>query len=350
MKHRAAPRFCVWEITLRCNAACIHCGSSAGSPRPAELDSREALELCDDMAVLGVERVTLSGGEPLLRADWPDIAGRLRQWGILVDMISNGIALDAAAARFIASLGLRGVSLSIDGPEEVHDRLRGKAGAFRAALEAVGRLRSEGVPVGAVTQINRLNVDRLEELERLLAEAGVKGWQLQLTMPAGRCREHEDLPLGPAAVPAVIRFTLDAGERRRIPIIYAADNIGWMGSWEPVIRSTTQPPKNFYCGCQAGLSVVGIASNGDVRGCLSLPEAFNEGSVRRRKLQDIWNDGDAFGYNRKFREEDLSGWCASCALRRVCRGGCKCLAYTTTGGLSQNTYCARMIEGARSKT
>ena len=81
MKHRAAPRFCVWEITLRCNAACIHCGSSAGSPRPAELDSREALELCDDMAVLGVERVTLSGGEPLLRADWPDIAGRLRQWG-----------------------------------------------------------------------------------------------------------------------------------------------------------------------------------------------------------------------------------------------------------------------------
>ncbi|MBI5500336.1 MAG: radical SAM protein [Deltaproteobacteria bacterium] len=341
--HRPPPRFCVWELTLACDARCIHCGSSAGAPRPAELDSSEALELCDALADLGVPHVTLSGGEPLLRPDWEQLAARLVARGVAVEMISNGLALDAAAARRVARSGIRSVTLSVDGPEEVHDGLRGVRGAFARAVAAAGHLRREGLPVGASTQINVRNVGRLEELESALHGAGFQGWQLQLTMPHGRCAEHADLVVPPAAVGRIVDFVLAARTRRLLPV-YAADNIGWMLRCEPLLRSPKDPPESFYPGCQAGLDVIGLTSDGTVRGCLSLPPAFDEDNVRARPLAAIWRDESLFAFNRQFRPADLTGACAACPFARVCRGGCKSLAWAVTGGVAENPYCARLLQ------
>jgi radical SAM protein with 4Fe4S-binding SPASM domain len=338
---RPAPRFCVWEITLACDAACVHCGSSAGDPRPAELDTSEALALCDGLAELGVPHVTLSGGEPLVRSDWADLAARLVARKVAVELITNGLALDAEAARAIAASGIRSVTISVDGPEAIHDELRGVRGAFRRVVSAAGHLRRAGLPVGASTQVNALNVERLEELERVLVDAGFQGWQLQLTMPHGRCKEHRDLVVPPAAIAGILRFILAARERRRLPL-YAADNIGWMTRSEPLIRSLHEPPDTFYPGCQAGMQVLGLTSDGTVRGCLSLPPAFDEGNVRTRTLAAIWRDEERFAYNRRSSADSLTGACADCAFARVCRGGCKSLAYAVTGGTSENPYCARL--------
>lgn len=342
MRPRRSPFFCVWEITLSCNAACVHCGSSAGSPRDGELDRAEAMSLCDALASLGVRRVTLSGGEPLVRPEWADIARRLVRSGVEVDLISNGIALDARCAERIESLGLKGVSLSIDGPEEIHDPLRGVAGAYTKAMEAARHLRRRSVPVGAVTQVNRRNLDSLPRLEAALAEAGFLGWQLQLTMPIGRCKGEGSIVLKPREVTSIIRFIVEASRRRSFPV-YAADNIGWMLRCEPEIRSYAPPGRRFFRGCQAGLSLIGITSSGDLRGCLSLPPDFNEGNIRMRELADIWHDGEAFSYNRKFRKSDLKGRCSQCAFWRTCRAGCTCLAYASAGKTGENGYCARLF-------
>jgi MoaA/NifB/PqqE/SkfB family radical SAM enzyme len=292
MRPSAAPTVCVWEITLACNAACVHCGSRAGPARPDELDAREALELCDALADLGTREVTLSGGEPLLRPDWPEIAGRLAARGVRVDVISNGLALDDAAAKRMAEAGVAGATLSIDGDEAVHDELRGTPGGFRAAMRAARRLIDRGLPVGAVTQVNRRNIDRLSEVEALLAAAGFGGWQIQLTAPLGRGADRPDLLLPPSRVPEVIGFVLAAGRRGRIPV-QAADNVGWMLRGEPEIRSLRRPTDRFFHGCAAGLSVIGVTSSGVVRGCLSMPADLDEGSLRERSLADLWADPDA---------------------------------------------------------
>jgi radical SAM protein with 4Fe4S-binding SPASM domain len=141
-----------------------------------------------------------------------------------------------------------------------------------------------------------------------------------------------------------VRFVLEARARRRLPL-YAADNIGWMLPTEPLLRSVADPPDRFLAGCPAGTSVLGLTSDGTVRGCLSLPPAFDEDNVRRRSLAAIWDDERAFAYNRRFRETDLTGVCASCVFARICRGGCKSLAYAATGGVAENPYCARLHAG-----
>jgi radical SAM protein with 4Fe4S-binding SPASM domain len=294
------------------------------------------------MVQLGVDHVTLSGGEPLLRKGWEEIAARLVQGGVTVDMISNGLTLGPAEARAALRAGLTSITLSVDGTEAIHDELRGVRGSFAGVMDAAAALRAEGLAVGAATQISTRNFPSLADLERKLADSGFTGWQLQLTDRLGRCAEHPELPISPEVVPEVIEFILSVARRGKIPA-YAADNIGWMLPTEPQLRSMRRPTDRFFAGCQAGLAVLGITSDGTVRGCLSMPSQFDEGSVRQRDLEAIWRDPMRFSYNRNFAESDLTGACSSCAFRRVCRGGCKSLAWAATGTTHHNPYCAQCV-------
>ncbi|MEA2700072.1 MAG: hypothetical protein QOI66_4343, partial [Myxococcales bacterium] len=84
------PIYAVWEITLRCDLACVHCGSRAGKARPDELTTAECLALVDQMADLGVLEVTLIGGEAYLRDDWLEIVRALRRRGMRATMTTGG--------------------------------------------------------------------------------------------------------------------------------------------------------------------------------------------------------------------------------------------------------------------
>jgi hypothetical protein len=90
--------YAVWELTLRCPLACEHCGSRAGSARPDELSTTEALDVVRQLSEVGITEVTLSGGEPFLRRDWPEIARALADRGILCSLITGGLLCRAGCA------------------------------------------------------------------------------------------------------------------------------------------------------------------------------------------------------------------------------------------------------------
>jgi radical SAM protein with 4Fe4S-binding SPASM domain len=332
-----APRACVWEITLGCNARCLCCGSAAGAPRHDELDPKEALDLAGELAALRCERVTLMGGEPLVRPDWPDIARALADEDVVVEVVSNGLVLDEAAAAKLVASGVHSVSVSIDGTEPTHDRLRGTGGAFRRAMAAVRAARAAGLPAGVVTQVNRANLDELEALYAALLAAGALGWQLQLSEAMGRCTDRQ-LLLAPAELPRLERFILAVVAEGRL-WTYGADNVGYMSPDEPVLRSGKSAADHCWRGCQAGLGVLGITSNGTVRGCLALPAAFDEANVRQRPVREIWADERAFAYIRVPGVKVLRGGCSRCPFARVCGAGCSSLCFAATGMLGDNPYC-----------
>ena len=90
--------YAVWEITLKCNLACQHCGSRAGHTRTNELSTAEALDLVKQMAEVGIKEVTIIGGEAFLRPDWLEIAQAITEAGMLCGMTTGGygITLDTA--------------------------------------------------------------------------------------------------------------------------------------------------------------------------------------------------------------------------------------------------------------
>ena len=86
--------YAIIELTMKCNMRCMHCGSACKEALEDELTTEEMLNLCDDLANMGLKCVTLSGGEPTTRNDWHKIAKRCVKNNIYTNMITNGWELD----------------------------------------------------------------------------------------------------------------------------------------------------------------------------------------------------------------------------------------------------------------
>ncbi|MBW2278961.1 MAG: radical SAM protein, partial [Deltaproteobacteria bacterium] len=185
------PRDCMWEITRACNLRCVHCMVSAGKREDNELSTDEALALADDLIAAGCTSACLTGGEPLVREDWPQIAEHLARGGVETRLTTNGQLVDEPQIERMRRAGLNTVTVSLDGTREVHDAIRqtsSGAGESRydRAIRALELLVASPLKTKVVTQIHKRNLDHLDQLHELLAELGIDGWQLQIAIPAGR--------------------------------------------------------------------------------------------------------------------------------------------------------------------
>ena len=337
MEFEGFPLIVGWELTLACNLRCRHCGSTAGRPRASELTTAEALALCDDFPDLLVHEVDFTGGEPLYRPDWFQIAVHLRELGIKTKLITNGLLLDAATVAQLVEAGVSRVGVSIDGTEATHDRIRKRPGLFRQILDGVERLRGAGMPVTAITTVNASNVGELPEVLALLRGMGVDLWQFQPIFPLGRAHECQDLLLSQADYLQLGQFEkANAGDGG--PKLSPGDSFGYFTDYDP-----RQPA---WGGCSAGIDLCGITSDGRVKGCLSMPDELACGDLRRQSLWDIWFDESTFRYNRAFTSADLGPNCGSCEQGAVCRGGCSSMSYACTGQLHNDPYCFHSIRAA----
>jgi radical SAM protein with 4Fe4S-binding SPASM domain len=334
------PSYAVWEVTLACDLACHHCGSRAGRSRPDELDTPQALDLIDQMADLGVNEVTLIGGEAYLRPDWLELIARLRTRGMRITMATGGRGLTRERARDAAAAGLSAVSVSVDGLEPEHDAQRALSGSFAAAMRAMDAVREAGMRLTANTQINRVSLPVLEDLFEHLANAGIRAWQVQLTTAMGRAGDADDLLLEPyqllEVMPRLARLK-QRGDARGVTL-WPGNNIGYFGPFEPILRGHFRAGYRGSCG--AGRVSLGVEANGDIKGCPSLPSTdYVGGNVRERPLREIWERSSALRFTRDHTAQDLSGYCARCYYAHECRGGCHWTAHVLLGHRGDNPYC-----------
>jgi radical SAM protein with 4Fe4S-binding SPASM domain len=334
------PIYAVWEITLACDLACRHCGSRAGHDRPDELTTAEALDLVDQMADLGVKEVTLIGGEAYLRSDWLDIIRRIRARGMICTTTSGGRGLTAEKVAEAVTAGLQGASISIDGDEATHDRLRGVVGSYRAAFGAMRAIRDHKLRLSCNTQINRLSMPILGDILEAVAAEGVKAWQIQLTVPMGRAADEPDILLQPHDL--IELFPLLAAIKKRCDELgvrlWPGNNIGYFGPYESILRGYHYRGHGGSCG--AGRATLGIEANGAIKGCPSLPtEAWTGGNIRDASLKDIWERSQPLRYTRDRTTRDLWGFCATCYYAEECMSGCTWTSFVTLGKPGNNPYC-----------
>ncbi len=336
MAFEGFPLVVGWELTLACNLRCRHCASSAGVARPKELSPEEALNLCDQFPALLVQEVDFTGGEPLLRLDWPAIAARLREYQIAVRMVTNGVLLKENVPRLLDA-GVATVAVSLDGLEPTHDRMRGRQGLFRQVVAGAEAALAAGVPMAVITAVNDLNVGELPELLALLKALGIRHWQVQPTFRLGRAREGGGTELSEASFLKLGKFVCGrvsvcaSNGLRMMP----ADGVGYYTELDP-----RDPP---WRGCSAGKSSCGITSQGKVKGCLSFPDHLVEGDLRERDLWSIWFDERSFTYNRRFSVADLGPACQGCAFGEQCKGGCSVMSYSATERFHNDPFCFSRI-------
>jgi radical SAM protein with 4Fe4S-binding SPASM domain len=340
------PRYVVWELTLRCDQPCTHCGSRAGEARPSELDTDEALRVVTELAAMGAAEVVLIGGEAYLHPGFLRIIEALRDAGVKPTMTTGGRGVDEALAKDVARAGLAAASVSIDGLEKTHDTMRAARGSFASATRALSLLRAEGVHVASNTNVNRWNRADLEPLYEHLRTAGIEAWQVQLTTPLGRAADRPDMVLQPYDLLDLLPRIAALKVRARADgiLLMPGNNLGYFGPEEATLRSLRPREEgggvDHFQGCQAGRYVLGIESDGAVKGCPSLQTAhYVGGNLRSTSLDAIWKDTRELSFARARTKDDLWGFCATCDFADVCLGGCTFTAHAILGKPGNNPYC-----------
>ena len=324
----------VWETTLACNMTCSHCGSSAGAARSEELSTEECYKLCEELAGLGCETVALMGGEPFMRGDWYSIAQCVRDLGMEFSLVSNGLELQSHIDELV-ELEPKVIGMSLDGLEKTHDSIR-RPGSFKKVMESLGLLIDHGIQTTLITTVSKLNFHELPRMKDFILNQG-PNWQIQVAMPFGNF--SRELLISEEEFYAVGMFI--AAQRLKnkfddLPVI-GAHCFGYF--------SKVLPGSQGWQGCTAGLSSLGITSDGGIVGCLSMGNnRFIEGNVRKTKLGDIWNNSENFPYNRNFSLNDLGPNCSGCRHGKRCRGGCSSMSLNLTEKLHNDPYCFSSLE------
>ena len=274
-----------------------------------------------------------------MRPDWDRIVAYLTEKGVRVAVITNGFLFKKEHIERLRAARIESVAVSVDGLPATHDKYRSE-GSFARAMNAIDALAAGGIPVSVISTLNAENYRELDDLYAVLREKPLAAWQIQACSPMGNASEGGvDHRIDPA-------FVIDFLERNMYsaPLpMGIADNIGYFTENEDKLRGVRTGGAPFS-GCRAGLSSIGIDSVGNVRGCESMyDERFIEGNLRERSLREIWEDPDAFAYNRRFTRECLTGACASCEMSGRCAGGCRSYNYFVHGRMYEAPYCARNI-------
>lgn len=331
----------VWELTLKCNAHCAHCGSAAGIDRKDNLTLAEILRVCDELRDLRCLKVTLIGGEMFLHHDWKEILKRLSDNGIEVAVVTNGILLNSEIIRILNDYHVSVVGISLDGPNaSIHDSVRGVKGAFNKIF-SLSEAFDHKMPAVAVTTVTNKNMDSLPEFLPLLKKSYFKGWQIQIGAPFGRMAYATSLNELEYYILGI--FIALAQKRTNIEDL---DVMGThcIGYYSKLIPDSVSCFAENWNGCPAGKYVLGIRSNGMVTGCLSIyDDSFLEKSLKETSLEKIWNDKDLCLWNKQ-RYKNLSGFCKDCVYAPACCAGCASIAQAYGRNVGEALRCFHQTE------
>jgi putative heme d1 biosynthesis radical SAM protein NirJ1 len=327
----------VWNCTRACNLCCVHCYASAGQGRqpedaPArELDTDEGKRLIEDLADFRVPVILFSGGEPLLRPDFFELATHAAELGLRTTISTNGTLITPEVANRFWSIGVGYVGVSLDGIGAVNDRFRGQPGAFEAALEGIRHCLWAGVRVGLRFTINRRNYDQLPAIFDLLERENIPRACFYHLAYSGRGKGMLDEDLTHAqsrqALDLIMERTLD-WHRRGIPkeILTVDNHADGVYIYLKLLSSDSERARrvlellSMNGGNRSGIAIAAVDWEGDVH-----PDQFtlghSFGNVRERKFGDIWTDpAQPLLAGLKNRRPLLKGRCARCRWLDLCNG------------------------------
>ncbi|MCE5278614.1 MAG: radical SAM protein [Planctomycetaceae bacterium] len=258
------PLIASWNVTFRCNCRCAYCASA--SLAGEELDTTAALTLLDDLTALGMRWVTFSGGEPLLRQDLGRLIGRAKGKGLYVRLSTNGILVPS---RLDELRGLDMVSISLDGPEGVHDAVRGR-GTFAKALNAFDACRGAGIAASAVCTLNQHNINSVDELLGIAGRAGVSIMFQPATTWINLGRQPNPVALQVQQYRRVMEHLIEL-KGHGAAITNSVKGLRYLARW----------PEASAIACFAGRVICSIQPDGGIVACALFEDACQGGTQQR---------------------------------------------------------------------
>jgi Fe-coproporphyrin III synthase len=333
----------IWNLTRRCNLKCRHCyTTSADVHFPGELSHEQAMGVLADLHDFGIPALILSGGEPLSRFDFFQLAEEARRLGFRhLSLSTNGTRVAEHIDR-IAALGFDYVGISLDGIGEMNDWFRGVEGAFAEALAGVRACKARGVKVGLRFTITEDNAHMLPAMLDLCEAEGVDKFYLSHLVYAGRGDKHrgEDTEHARtrAAMDLLIARAWTAVSTGGPLEIVTGNNdadavyfLNWVRrNFNADQASHVEAHLATWGGNSSGLGVANIDPQGKVH-----PDTYwsdyTVGSVKTTPFSALWTGDDPMLATLRQRPRPLKGRCGACAFKEICGGNTRIRALQVTG-------------------
>jgi len=280
------PYIATFSVTDNCNSRCVTC-SQWRKKSYNELTTDELKDVFDQLSLTTVRNIAFTGGEPMLRQDIFKLVRYASSLGFRVSMVTNGLLINYEKAQKLVKNGLAGVCISIDGPEIVHDRIRGITGGYKKTLFALKifadlKKKDEHINVNIATTIMKPTLDSIFHVVNLAEKFNVtilfnlldfnpyffKGimWQ-DLWI-----KEQEKLI-------EVMNKIIEIKRQKPYLIANSIQSLGYAKQYfrDPLRRDIP---------CYLGFIELFIGSHGEVYPCWALKPV---GNLRDKKLRDIIN-------------------------------------------------------------
>ena len=286
-----APFLIVWDFTHKCNFSCKHCYSNSGAVNEEELTTEQAMAVVDQLADAGVTALAFSGGEPLTRKDFFEVARHAADRGLYVSVATNGTLLTKENVQKLKQAKVNYVDISIDGASaKTHDEFRGVPGAFDKAVAGLKNCVEADLCVCIATTATKNNFEEMPAIIDLAEEVGAERFTYFNFVPTGRGKAHYDQDLSPEEREKLMRYLLARMSKGcKTTILTTAPQLARVGmqcqgpagtgevtmsmAHMQTVKVTKKavPLADFIGGCGAGRLYCSLSPQGDVHPCVFLP-------------------------------------------------------------------------------
>ena len=355
------PFMVIWETTMACDLACLHCRAEAIAQHdPKRLTTEEGKMLLDQIKSFGKPTpiVVLTGGDPFKREDIFELTQYGAEIGLPMAVSPSATPLlTRENLQCLRDAGAKAISLSLDGATATsHDTFRGVDGSFQMTLDGWQAAQDIGLKVQVNTTVTRHNLHELPAILKHVREQGVMTWSVFFLVPTGRGlledeispSEYEDVMNWLYDASRYIRIKTTEGHHYKRVVIQRSilDEQGIdpiqalkLGTLYGHLRQQLQqyaedsllpldasPVRRTPMNINAGNGFVFVSRRGDVFPSGFLP--LSAGNVRQQSLVDVYQNAPLF---QQLRQPDtFGGRCGQCEFRTVC-GGSRSRAYAIHG-------------------
>jgi len=301
-----------WECTLRCSLNCLHCGSDCR--QETSIPDMPANDFLNVLKQIRKETnpfqvtVAITGGEPTLRKDLPDIGKKITGLGFRWGIVTNGLNYPGMHQELVRA-GMGSITVSLDGMKNSHNWLRNHPGSFDRAIESIRLISAERrLKYDIVTCVNPHNIDELPYMYELLLSMDVKAWRFFTIAPIGRAKNNNDLLLDDSQLLRLMDFISEHRGKSSMDIKFSCE--AFVGPYENQVREGF-----FYC--RAGINIGSILADGSISACPNIDRAFVQGNIYESDFMDVWNHQFKQMRDRRWNRTEE---CNNCKDYKDCQG------------------------------
>ncbi len=296
------------SITNRCNLKCRMCDIPHN--KKEELGASKWKEIITDISLLGAETIVFSGGEPLLREDLLELICFSKGKGLKVCITSNGRLIDEEKAAELSNAKVDVVNISLDGPKEIHDFLRGE-NSFEKTISALDNLKKNGIETTIATMVCSYNYLHLPQVVHLAAKYGATTIKFQ---PFNILFLKEPKDAGFFLLPLKDKEKMESIVKDAIGLCnsygIATNPRMYLESFASFLTKGLKLRSNY---CPALYSSLPINCKGEFYPCWVLTEKNRLiGDLSKEKLTDVWASGKHKRIIRAIEGKGCEGCLMSC--------------------------------------